>query len=155
MLSFLICQRTNKVRFLCCDRDLWLAYLRVGCPARVRCTGKLFAPVFSFGPFQINSIIIIFLSSACTSASLEPSYVLRAIGADDDLAHSSIRFWNQRSSTQALLFCLSCWGLGRVLVLESPVLFAIAPLNRIENISVISINGGAWREPQQSSLLCE
>ena len=31
------------------------------------------------------------LCSACTSASLEPSYVLRAIGADEDLAHSSIR----------------------------------------------------------------
>jgi cysteine desulfurase len=30
--------------------------------------------------------------SACTSASLEPSYVLRAIGADEDLAHSSIRY---------------------------------------------------------------
>ena len=32
--------------------------------------------------------------SACTSASLEPSYVLRAIGADEDLAHSSIRYSN-------------------------------------------------------------
>ena len=30
--------------------------------------------------------------SACTSASLEPSYVLRAVGADVDLAHSSIRY---------------------------------------------------------------
>ena len=30
--------------------------------------------------------------SACTSASLEPSYVLRSIGADVDLAHSSIRY---------------------------------------------------------------
>ena len=34
---------------------------------------------------------IMLLCSACTSASLEPSYVLRAIGADEDLAHSSIR----------------------------------------------------------------
>lgn len=31
--------------------------------------------------------------SACTSASLEPSYVLRAIGAEEDLAHSSIRYY--------------------------------------------------------------
>lgn len=31
--------------------------------------------------------------SACTSASLEPSYVLRAIGTDEDLAHSSIRYY--------------------------------------------------------------
>lgn len=35
--------------------------------------------------------------SACTSASLEPSYVLRAIGADEDLAHSSIRYKNLSS----------------------------------------------------------
>ena len=37
--------------------------------------------------------------SACTSASLEPSYVLRAIGREDELAHSSIRFTLGRFST--------------------------------------------------------
>ncbi|XP_078458215.1 cysteine desulfurase [Lampetra planeri] len=38
--------------------------------------------------------------SACTSASLEPSYVLRAIGTDEDLAHSSIRFGIGRFTTK-------------------------------------------------------
>ncbi|KAK8798661.1 hypothetical protein WA158_007746 [Blastocystis sp. Blastoise] len=38
--------------------------------------------------------------SACTSASLEPSYVLRALGVNDDLAHTSIRFGIHRFTTK-------------------------------------------------------
>ena len=39
--------------------------------------------------------------SACTSASLEPSYVLRALGVDDELAHGSLRFGIGRFTSEA------------------------------------------------------
>ncbi len=73
-----------------------------GHPERRLC-GNLnvsFAFVEGEGLMMAIKDVAVSSGSACTSASLEPSYVLRSMGLDEDLAHSSIRFGLGRFNTQ-------------------------------------------------------
>jgi cysteine desulfurase len=71
-------------------------------PAAVRLPGNL---NLSFAWVQGEALLMglrdvaVSSGSACTSASVEPSYVLRALGVEDELAHSSLRFGVGRFNT--------------------------------------------------------
>ncbi|RID59199.1 hypothetical protein BRARA_F02443 [Brassica rapa] len=56
--------------------------------------------VFGFGVAWELKIWRMSSASACTSVSLEPSYVLRALGVDEDMSHTSIRFGIGRFTTE-------------------------------------------------------
>ena len=80
--------------------------------------------------------------SACTSASLEPSYVLRALGVGDDLAHSSIRFSMGRFTTEQEVDEAAAALVGTVTRLRE-----MSPLYELAqegiDISTIDWSGGA------------
>ena len=84
--------------------------------------------------------------SACTSASLEPSYVLRAMGVDDELAHSSIRFGIGRFTTEEEVDYVA-----RLVVSKVEVLREMSPLYEMykEGIDLKSMQ---WNSHHPSSL---
>ena len=78
--------------------------------------------------------------SACTSASLEPSYVLHAMGVTDDLAHSSIRFGLGRFTTQEEVDYVADLVIGKVNKLRD-----MSPLYEMhkEGIDIASVQWAA------------
>ena len=101
------CSENERIRAL---RDRLLAGLRT--IPEVRINGDLERRVphnlnISFQFVEGESLLMgmkgmaVSSGSACTSASLEPSYVLRALGLSDEVAHSSIRFSVGRFTTEA------------------------------------------------------
>ena len=68
-----------------------------GCPGNLNIS---FAYVEGEAMLMALKDVAVSSGSACTSASLEPSYVLRALGVDEELAHTSIRFGLGRFNTE-------------------------------------------------------
>jgi cysteine desulfurase len=99
----------EDVRLTTLRERLWagitgrLAHVHLNGHPTVRLPGNLNA---SFGFVDGESLLMslkevaVSSGSACTSASMEPSYVLKAMGVSQDLAHSSLRFGLGRGNTQ-------------------------------------------------------
>lgn len=99
--------------------DAWIRYLSAklcsGIEARIPmvtrnghpeqryagCVNYSFAYVEGESLLMALKNVAVSSGSACTSASLEPSYVLRALGVDDELAHGSLRFGIGRFTSEA------------------------------------------------------
>ncbi len=99
---------TENVRIMALRQRLWnglqnIEEVYINGDINHRITGNL---NISFNFVEGESLIMalrelaVSSGSACTSASLEPSYVLRALGRNDELAHSSIRFTIGRFTTE-------------------------------------------------------
>lgn len=90
---------------------LWKVIL-LPCKVQVTYSAVLFCDtllcvILLYVVFPLYYTLLLFYS-ACTSASLEPSYVLRAVGADEDLAHSSIRYETKYHQLLQLSLCINC-----------------------------------------------
>ena len=82
-------------RFLLPDPVAVVAVLReLGAPPRLSMLVEGESLLMGLKEIAVSS------GSACTSASLEPSYVLRALGVDEEMAHTSIRYGLGRFSTE-------------------------------------------------------
>jgi cysteine desulfurase len=99
---------TENERILALRRRLWdgikdMEQVFMNGDAERRVAGNLnvsFAFVEGESLIMALKDLAVSSGSACTSASLEPSYVLRALGREDELAHSSLRFTLGRFTTQ-------------------------------------------------------
>ncbi|MBL8915762.1 MAG: IscS subfamily cysteine desulfurase [Archangium sp.] len=100
----------EAVRLIALRERLWkgvsakLDYLTINGSMTARLPGNLNVSfAFAEGEALMMEIkdVAVSSGSACTSASLEPSYVLRALGVEEELAHSSIRFGLGRFTTEA------------------------------------------------------
>jgi cysteine desulfurase len=99
---------TENERILALRRRLWdgikdMEQVFLNGDAELRVAGNLnvsFAFVEGESLIMALKDLAVSSGSACTSASLEPSYVLRALGREDELAHSSLRFTLGRFTTQ-------------------------------------------------------
>lgn len=100
---------SESARLLLLRERLWkgisakLDYLTINGTMAARLPGNLNVSfAFAEGEALMMAIkdVAVSSGSACTSASLEPSYVLRALGVEEELAHSSIRFGLGRFSTE-------------------------------------------------------